>query len=258
MPRFSANVSMLFTEHPFLERFAAAAKAGFKAVEFQFPYDFDKDEIADRVRSAGLIQSLFNFPPGDFAAGERGMACLPDRVREFQDSIGLGIAYAKVIGCERLNVSAGIKPPGADADRLFDTFVANLRFAATECAKEGIMCLTEPINYFDIPGYYLNRTADAAAVLDAVGSDNLFIEYDVYHMQRMEGELARTLEANIGRIRNIQVADNPGRHEPGTGEINYPFIFALIDRLGYDGWVGCEYAPASGTENGLGWMAPYR
>lgn len=255
MPKFAANLTMLFNEVDFLGRFAAAARAGFKGVEYLFPYAYDKAELAERLAANGLTQVLHNLPAGDWAAGERGIAVLAERRGEFQDGVGHAIDYAKALGCTQLNCLAGIAPEGADAESLRRTFVENLRFAAAALKAEGIALLVEPINTRDIPGFYLNRTAQAAELIGEVGSDNLFLQYDIYHMQIMEGDLAPTIAANLGLIRHIQLADNPGRHEPGTGEINYPFLFAQLDRLGYDGWIGCEYKPAKTTAEGLGWFA---
>ncbi len=257
MPKFAANLTLLFTEVGFLDRFDAAARAGFEGVEYLFPYDFDKDEVAERLHKNGLTQALHNLPAGNWGAGERGIACLPNRVGEFQDGVGRAIEYAKALGCRQLNALSGIAPQGADPNRPRETFVSNLRFAAAALKKEGIALLIEPINTRDIPGIYLNRTRQALDIIEQVGADNLRLQYDIYHMQRMEGELARTIEANLGVIAHIQLADNPGRHEPGTGEINYSFLFDFVDRLGYDGWIGCEYNPAKGTEAGLGWVKPY-
>jgi len=258
MPRFAANLTMLFNEVDFLDRFGEAARAGFGAVEYLFPYPHPRDEIAERLRRHGLEQVLHNLPAGDWGKGERGIACLPDRVGEFQDGVALAIEYAQALGCPRLNCLAGIAPPGASPERLRDTFASNLRFAAGALAKAGIELLIEPINTRDIPGFYLCRTAQALAFLDEVKAPNLHIQYDVYHMQVMEGDLARTLEENLARIGHVQVADNPGRHEPGTGEIHYPFLFAHLDRIGYRGWVGCEYRPETSTRAGLGWMSAWR
>ncbi|SME92232.1 hydroxypyruvate isomerase [Pseudogulbenkiania subflava] len=254
MPKFAANLTMLFTELPFLERFQAAAEAGFQGVEYLFPYAFAKDVLAEQLERHGLVQVLHNLPAGDWEAGERGIACHPDRVDEFQDGVGRAIDYARALGCTQLNCLAGIAPAGVPQDTLHETFVANLRFAAAQLQRAGIRLLIEPINTFDIPGFYLNRTAQAAAILDAVGSDNLFIQYDIYHAQRMEGELAGTIAKHLPRIAHIQLADNPGRHEPGSGEINYPWLLRHIDGLGYDGWIGCEYKPATTTREGLGWI----
>ncbi|MBI1905541.1 MAG: hydroxypyruvate isomerase [Rhodocyclales bacterium] len=254
MPKFAANLTMLFNEVDFLDRFAAARQAGFDGVEYLFPYAWNRFELAERLDRNGLVQVLHNLPAGDWAAGERGIACHPDRITEFQDGIGQAIEYAQTLGCKQVNCLAGIAPAGVDADTLNATLVDNLRFAATRLREAGIKLLIEPINTYDIPGFHLNRTDQAAAIIDAVGSDNLYIQYDLYHAQRMEGELANTIARHLPRIAHMQLADNPGRHEPGTGEINYPFLFAHIDRLGYDGWIGCEYKPAADTVAGLGWM----
>ena len=254
MAKFAANLSMLFTEVDFLDRFEAAAKAGFKGVEYLFPYDFEAAEIRKRLDDNGLAQVLFNLPAGDWGAGERGIACHPDRVEEFRSGVDRAIAYAKVLGNTQVNCLAGIKPEGVSDDQARQTLVENLRFAAEKLAAEGILLIAEPINTRDIPGFFLNRTAQALALFDEVGSSNLKLQYDIYHMQIMEGDLAPTIEANLARIAHVQLADNPGRHEPGTGEINYPFLFAHLDRLGYDGWIGCEYKPKAGTQEGLGWL----
>ena len=257
MPRFAANLTMLFNEVDFLDRFAAAASAGFKGVEYLFPYAYPKDELAERLRAHDLVQALHNLPCGDWDAGDRGIACHPDRTGEFQDGVGQAIDYAAALGCTRLNCLAGIAPAGAAPDRLRETFVANLRFAAAALAEAAITLVTEPINTRDIPGFYLCRSDQALAIIDEVGAPNLALQYDVYHMQIMEGDLAPTIERHLDRIAHVQIADTPGRHEPGTGEINYPFLFDHLDRLGYEGWIGCEYKPAAGTTDGLGWVKPY-
>jgi hydroxypyruvate isomerase len=257
MPKFAANLSMLFTEVPFLDRFAAAAAAGFKAVEFMFPYDFAPQALAERLQANALQLVLHNLPPGNFAAGERGLACLPDRRAEFEDSVGRAIEYATALKCPRLNCMAGIPPRGVPSAQVEEALVTNLAFAAREVGKAGITLLVEAINTVDMPGFVVNTTRQALALLDAVGSDNLLFQYDIYHMQRMEGELAATLQANLARIGHIQLADNPGRHEPGTGEINYGFLLPFLDRIGYTGWIGCEYKPATTTLAGLGWLAAY-
>ncbi|MCL7940343.1 hydroxypyruvate isomerase [Halomonas sp. ATCH28] len=254
MAKFAANLSMLFTEVDFLDRFEAAAKAGFKGVEYLFPYDFEAAEIKQRLDDNGLTQVLFNLPAGDWGAGERGIACHPSRVEEFRTGVDQAIEYARVLGNTQVNCLAGIKPEGVSDDQARQTLVENLRFAAEKLEAEGILLIAEPINTRDIPGFFLNRTAQALAIFDEVGSDNLKLQYDIYHMQIMEGDLAPTLETHLDRIAHIQVADNPGRHEPGTGEINYPFLFAHLDRLGYDGWIGCEYKPRAGTQEGLCWL----
>ena len=257
MPRFAANLTTMFTEVDFLDRFAAAAGAGFKGVEFLFPYADDKEKLAERLRANDLVQVLHNFPAGDWDAGDRGIACHPDRIDEFREGVGQAVDYATTLGCARLNCLAGIAPAGAAPERLRETFVANLGFAAGVLAEAGITLLTEPINTRDIPGFYLTGTDQAIAIIDDVAAPNLALQYDVYHMQVMEGDLAPTIERHLDRIGHIQISDTPGRNEPGTGEINYPFIFDHLDRLGYQGWVGCEYKPRAGTAEGLGWARPY-
>jgi hydroxypyruvate isomerase len=254
MPRFAANLSMLFTELPFMERFAAARTAGFEAVEYLFPYAFEKTELAKALKTNGLHQVLHNLPAGNWDAGDRGMACDPARVDEFRSGVVLGIEYATTLGCPQLNCLAGKLPAGVSADLARATLVANLAFAAEKLKAAGLRLLMEPINYFDIPGFFLNRTDQAAAIQDEVGSDNLFIQYDIYHAQRMEGELGNTLKNNLARIGHIQLADNPGRNEPGTGEINYAWLFKHLDAIGYTGWIGCEYKPKTNTVDGLGWI----
>ena len=257
MPKFAANLTMLFNEVDFLDRFDAAAKAGFRGVEYLFPYAYDKNQLAEKLKTLKLTQVLHNLPAGDWAGGERGIACLPARVGEFQDGVGKAIEYATALGCKQVNCLAGIAPKDAKPDQLRKTFVENLRFAAGKLKAAGIKLLIEPINTYDIPGFYLSRSAQALEIMDEVGSENLFLQYDIYHMQRMEGELAANLKKNLSRIRHIQLADNPGRNEPGTGEINYSFLFKHIDQIGYDGWIGCEYKPAAATVAGLGWAATY-
>ncbi|WP_077033994.1 hydroxypyruvate isomerase [Pelomonas sp. KK5] len=253
MPRFAANLTMLFNEVPFLDRFERAAKAGFKAVEFLFPYDFPAEEIKARLDANGLQLVLHNLPAGDWAAGERGIACLPGREKEFQAGIGRAIEYAVALGVPQLNCLAGKAPAGVASAELKRILVDNLRCAAKGLKVHGLKLLIEPINTFDIPGFFVNRTDQALAILDEVGADNAFVQYDIYHAQRMEGELAATMEKHLSRIGHIQLADNPGRNEPGSGEINYEFLFKHIDRIGYAGWIGCEYKPAGATEAGLDW-----
>lgn len=254
MPKFAANLTMLYNEVNFLDRFAAAAKDGFTGVEFLFPYAFEKEALAERLERYKLLQVLHNLPAGDWDAGERGIACLPDRVGEFQDGVGKAIEYATALGCPQVNCLVGKAPEGVPADALERTLTDNLAFAAKALKQADIRLLVEPINTRDIPGFYLGTTAHAERLLDAVGSDNLFIQYDIYHMQIMEGDLVPTIQRLLPRIAHVQVADNPGRNEPGTGEINYPFVLGALDRLGYQGWVGCEYKPARGTSEGLSWM----
>nr|WP_163501510.1 hydroxypyruvate isomerase [Halomonas socia] len=258
MPKFAANLSMLFTEEEFLDRFEAAAQAGFKGVEYLFPYDYPASEIKARLDAHGLTQVLHNLPAGDWAAGERGIACHPDRVEEFRAGVEQAIDYATVLGCRQVNCLAGIQPQGVSQEQARQTLIDNLRYAADKLEAAGILLLAEPINTRDIPGFFLNRTDQALALFEVVGSANLKLQYDIYHMQIMEGDLAPTIEANLVQIAHVQLADNPGRHEPGTGEIHYPFLFAHLDRLGYDGWIGCEYKPATTTCEGLGWLDSVR
>ncbi|MCP8896601.1 hydroxypyruvate isomerase [Shinella daejeonensis] len=255
MPKFAANLTMLFTEAPFAERFALAAEAGFKGVEYLFPYDFDKAALRQALDDNGLEQVLHNLPAGDWAAGERGIAILPDRTEEFRHGVALAADYAAALGCAQVNCLSGIVPEGVDAAILRATFVENLAYAAAELSRHGIRLLIEPINRFDIPGFYLNTVEQAAGIIREVGGDNLFIQYDLYHQQRTGGELLGTFERHRGDIAHIQLADNPGRHEPGTGEIAWPFVFARLAALGYDGWIGCEYKPRTTTAEGLGWFA---
>ena len=255
MPKFAANLTMLFNEVEFLDRFAAAAKAGFRGVEYLFPYAFPKETLAEQLGKHGLTQVLHNLPAGDWASGERGVACLPGREGEFREGVGQAIAYAKALDCHQLNCLVGVAPKGAEAGLVRATLVRNLRFAARELENAGIKLLVEPINLYDIPGFYLNRTDQALALLAEVGERNLWLQYDIYHMQRTEGELAATIAKHLDRIAHIQLADNPGRNEPGTGEINYDFLFHRLDALGYDGWIGCEYKPKATTLEGLGWLA---
>lgn len=254
MVQLAANLSMMFNEVDFLDRFEAAAKAGFKGVEYLFPYDFAADEIAARLKDNGLKQVLFNTPAGDWGAGDRGTACDPDRVDEFREGVVKAIDYAKILECGQLHCMAGLTPAGADPDDLRKTYVENLRFASAEMERSGIRCLMEMINTRDIPGFYLNISAQAEQIMAEVASGNLYIQYDIYHMQIMEGDLAPTIERLLPKIAHMQLADTPGRNEPGTGEINYPFLFGHIDRIGYKGWIGCEYKPATTTQEGLGWM----
>jgi hydroxypyruvate isomerase len=257
MPRFCANLTLLFNEVPFTDRFRAAAQAGFTGVEYLFPYDYDKDELANALQQHRLEQVLHNLPAGDWANGERGIGCHPARVGEFQDGVGQAIDYATRLGCRQVNCLAGLVPDNVSAERMRTTLVANLKFAALKLKEHGIRLLIEPINTRDIPGFYLTHSSQGIDIIREVGSDNLFLQYDIYHMQVMEGDLAPTIEKHLARIAHMQLADNPGRHEPGTGEINYPFLFSHIDRLGYAGWIGCEYKPAGATVDGLGWVRPY-
>ena len=258
MPRFAANLTLLFNEVDFLDRFAAARDAGFEAVEYLFPYAYRKEELVARLHDHGLQQVLHNLPAGDWAAGERGIGCIPGREREFRDSVDRTIEYATALRCAQVNCLAGIPPADADPARVRATLVENLAYAAARLRDAGIALLVEAINTRDIPGFYLTRSQQAIDLIEAVGSDNLFLQYDIYHMQVMEGDLAPTIERHLKRIRHMQLADTPGRHEPGTGEINYPFLFDFIDRVGYAGWIGCEYKPAGATRDGLGWLQSWR
>ncbi len=257
MPKFSANLTMLFTERPFLDRFEAAARAGFRAVEYVGPYDFPAAEIAARLRANGLTQALFNLPAGDWAKGERGLACLPDRVADFRAGVDTAIEYADALGCRMINCLAGVPTHGTTPGEARRTLIENFRYAARRLESVGVLMVVEPINPFDMPGFFLNDSASALGAIDEAGEANIKLQYDVYHMQRMEGELALTIERHLARIGHIQIAGNPGRHEPDVGEINYPFLLQRIDALGYDGWVGAEYRPSGRTEDGLGWLRPY-
>ncbi|MBK9978004.1 MAG: hydroxypyruvate isomerase [Gemmatimonadetes bacterium] len=254
MPRFAANLTMLFTEVPFLERFARAAAAGFSAVEFLFPYPYAVGDLRAALDRHRLSLVLHNLPAGDWDAGERGIACLPGRTEEFRAGVETAIRYAQALGVPRLNCLVGKTPSGEDPARIHATLVDNVRYAANALDAAGLQLLVEAINPFDIPGFHLTTTAQVLALLDEVGSPNVRVQYDIYHAQRTEGELAGTLSRHLARIGHVQLADNPGRHEPGTGEINYRFLFAHLDRIGYDGYIGCEYKPAGVTEAGLGWM----
>ena len=254
MPKLAANLSTLFPEVPFLERFAAAARAGFRYVEYQFPYQWNADELARRAREAGVQVVLHNLPAGDFAKGERGIACLPGREREFRDSLEKAIAYAKAVDCPRLNCLAGLAP----VDQAhFDVLVANVRHAARRLGEAGVQLVLEAINTRSVPGFFLSRSAQAVDVLNAAGEPNAFLQYDFFHMQIMEGDLAQSVERLLPRIGHIQLADVPDRHEPGSGEINFDFLLRHLDAIGYSGWVGCEYNPRGDTLEGLKWARPY-
>ena len=264
MPQFAANLSMLYPEHAFMDRFEAAAHDGFKAVEYLFPYAFEAREIAARLQSHGLQQVLFNAPPGDWEAGERGLACLPGREAEFKNGFAQALDYAGALGCPRLHVMAGLLPAGNERAALYPTYVSNLRWAAVEAAKQGVNVLIEPINLRDIPGFFLNRQDHAHQVVADVGAPNLKVQMDLYHCQIVEGDLAMKLRQYLptGNVGHIQIAGVPQRHEPDLGELNYPYLFSVLDELGYEGWVGCEYRPKLGTQlggtsAGLGWLKPY-
>jgi hydroxypyruvate isomerase len=254
VPKLAANLSTLFPEVQFLDRFAAAARAGFRYVEYQFPYQWSADELARRARDAGVEVVLHNLPAGDLAKGDRGIACLPGREREFRDGVKRAIDYARAARCPRLNCLAGIAP--ADREH-FAVLVGNVRYAARELGAAGLSLTLEPINTRTVPGFFLSRSAQALDVLNAAGEGNAFLQYDFFHMQIMEGDLASSVERLLARIGHIQLADVPDRHEPGTGEINFDFLLARLDALGYSGWVGCEYNPKGDTLEGLKWAQPY-
>jgi hydroxypyruvate isomerase len=254
MPKFAANLTMMFTEVPFPARFAAAARAGFEAVEFLFPYDHAPAEVAAWLSDSRLQNVLFNLPPGDWAAGERGLAALPGREEEFRAGVARGLEYALALGTPRLHAMAGLLPAGADRAAHRETYIANLRHAARALARHGRTLLIEPINQRDMPGYFLSLQAEAHAIREAVGEPNLLVQMDLYHAQIMEGDLATKLGRHLAGIGHVQIAGVPERHEPDEGELNYPYLFRLLDELGYAGWVGCEYRPRGRTEDGLGWL----
>jgi 2-dehydrotetronate isomerase len=264
MPKFAANLSMLYPDLGFLDRFAAAAHDGFKAVEYLFPYAFEAREIAVRLQQNGLQQVLFNAPPGDWDGGERGLACLPERGAEFRAGIGKALEYADALDCPRIHVMAGLVPAGSARETLYPSYIGHLRWAALEAAKQDIDVLVEPINTRDIPGFFLNRQDQAHQVIEDVGVSNLKVQMDLYHCQIVEGDVAMKLRRYLptGNVGHIQIAGVPERHEPDVGEVNYTYLFALLDELGYRGWVGCEYRPREGmqpggTSAGLAWLRPY-
>jgi hydroxypyruvate isomerase len=257
MPKFAANLTMLFNEVPFLERFALARQAGFAFVEYLFPYAHPADELKSQLQAHGLTQVLFNLPAGDWAGGDRGIGASPGREAEFRAGVPKAIAYARTLGVPRLNCLAGKRVAGRSDHEHRLVLVANARFAATALAEHGLELLLEPINHFDVPGFFLNRTDEAARLLDEIACPNVRLQYDVYHAQREEGELAATIAKNLARIGHIQIADNPGRHQPGTGEINFPFLFRRLDELNYSGYVGLEYVPSPDTSGSLGWLREY-
>ena len=254
MLSFSANVSMLFTEVDFLERFGRASSAGFRAVECQFPYPHRPDAIAEQLQRHQLVHVLHNLPPGDWARGDRGIACLPDRIGEFQESVGRAIEYATALDCARLNCLAGIASSEVDYDELHETFVGNLRFAARELKARGISLVIEPLNTHDTPGFFLRTPRQAVEIIEEVGDDNLYLQFDVYHADIMEGDAVRSLQRSISRVAHVQIADYPGRHEPGTGTIDFASVFQVLEDTNYAGWIGCEYVPLKTTEEGLSWL----
>ncbi len=269
MPKFAANLSMLYPELDFLDRFEAAARDGFRAVEFLFPYAYEPAELAARLKSNGLLQVLFNGPPGDWNQGERGLASLPGREAEFRAGIARALMYAQALGCPRIHVMAGLVPAGVERNTVRPTYIANLRWAAAEAASQGIDVLIEPINTRDIPGFFLNRQDHAHELISEIGASNLRVQMDLYHCQIVEGDVAMKIRQYLptGRVGHFQVAGVPERHEPDIGEMNYPYLFDVIDKVstecGWDGWVGCEYRPRlgeqpGGTSNGLGWFKPWR
>jgi 2-dehydrotetronate isomerase len=257
MPRFAGNISTMFSDRPFAERIQAAADAGFKAVECQFPYEVGAEELEARLDRAGLDLVLLNAPPGDFAAGERGLAGLPGREAEFRAALERALEYASRLGCPRIHVMAGMQPQGVAREACLEAYRANLRVAADACGRAGKIGVIEPINSRDMPGYLLNTPAEAAAIIEDLGADSLRLQFDFYHVQIMTGDLAKSFERHLPLIGHVQIAGVPERHEPDTGEINYPYLFDLMDRLGYAGWVGCEYFPAGRAEEGLGWAYRY-
>ncbi|WP_319244923.1 2-oxo-tetronate isomerase [uncultured Propionivibrio sp.] len=258
MPKFAANLSMMFTEVPFPERFAAAAKAGFKAVEFLFPYDYTVAEVTAWLKDNGLKNALFNMPPGNWAAGERGMASIPGREAEFRAGVAKAIDYALSLGTPTIHAMAGLFPAGADRAQHRAVYVENLRHAAGELARHGLTLVIEPINSRDMPGYFLSMQADGHAIREEVGAPNLKVQMDFYHAQIMEGDLTKTFQKYSPHIGHIQIASVPDRHEPDEGELNFPHLYQLLDDSGYTGYVGCEYRPRGKTEDGLGWFAPYK
>ncbi|GBU09772.1 hydroxypyruvate isomerase [Gammaproteobacteria bacterium] len=257
MIKLCANLSMLFNEHSFLERFKASADAGFRGVEYLSPYEFDKAILAEQLKENNLTQVLFNLPAGDWNAGERGIAIFPDRISEFKEGVDQAIEYAKALDCKQINVLAGIIPADIESDLLARTFLDNIQFAAVKLEQEGIRLLIEPINTFDIPNFYIKNSAQVLNIIEQSNCQNIYLQYDIYHMQRMEGELSGTILKYLPHIAHLQLADNPGRNEPGTGEINYPYLLNLIEKIDYQGWIGCEYKPLNTTEQGLTWATDY-
>ena len=253
MPNLAANLSMMFNEVPFLDRFDAAAKAGFKAVEFLFPYEHPAAVLRARLDAAGLQQVLFNMPPGDWAAGERGLASLPGRAQEFRDNVKIALDYAETLGCPLIHCMAGIPPSGTSPITAAALFAANLAWAGEQAKTAGVRLAIEPINHRDMQGYHLNTMAQGAAIVDAIGVDRIGLQFDVYHCQTTEGDITKRLEKFLPVVAHMQIADVPLRNEPGTGEIGWEYVFRRIDELGYTGWVGCEYRPAGDTVAGLGW-----
>ena len=258
MPRFAANLSFQFTELEFFDRFKAARDTGFEAVEFMFPYLYAKQDLAEVIKANNLELVLHNLPAGNWEAGERGIACHPNRTKEFQEGVQQAVDYAKVLGCRKINCLAGIPPAGVEFAEARETLINNLAYAARILSGYGIQLLLEPVNTVDIPGFFVSTSAFGLELINAADPAKIGLQFDVYHTQVMEGDIARTIESNLKQIFHIQIADNPGRHEPGTGEINYPFLFAFLDRIGYRGWIGCEYKPSKDTLSSLGWLKAAR
>lgn len=257
MPRFAANLSMMFTDVPFIERFSRAAKAGFEAVEFLFPYEFAPEVLAQQLEKNGLVQALFNMPAGNWAAGERGMAAIPGREAEFRKNVDKALEYALALNCKRLHAMSGVVS-GLDYDACKKTYIENFRYAADKLAPHGITVVTEPINTRDMPGYFINHQLDGVRFMEEVGRPNASVQFDLYHAQIMDGDLTRLAEKMAGKFAHVQVASVPDRHEPDEGELNFPYLFDVLDRIGFKGFVGCEYNPRGKTEDGLAWFQPYR
>ena len=258
MPRFAANISMMFSELPFRARISAARMAGFRAVELLFPYGQDAGLLLSELSTHDVELVMFNLPPGDWNAGERGMAALPGREADFERSISAALEYAVTLGCKRLHVMAGILPPTLDPDTAMTTYMANIARAAEALAEHGITLLIEPINTRDMPGYFISRTEEARRIIEGIGADNVRLQLDLYHRQIMEGDLIRALNGNLDILGHIQIANPPQRLDPSAGEINYPYLFQMIDGMGYEGWIGCEYKPLTTTKDSLDWFEPYR
>ena len=257
MPRFAANLSMMFTEVPFLERFGRAAEAGFGAVEFLFPYDYAPEVVANELQKHGLTQALFNMPPGDWAKGERGMAAIPGREQEFRDNVDIAIKYALALNCKTLHAMSGIVD-GLDRGACEKAFVENFQYAADKLAPHGITLLVEPINNRNMPGYFVSRQMEGIELIERVNRPNVALQYDLYHAQIMDGDLSKLTEKLNGKFAHVQIASVPDRHEPDEGELNYPHLFKLLDDSGYQGFIGCEYNPRGKTEDGLSWFQPYK
>jgi 2-dehydrotetronate isomerase len=254
MLRFAANLTMMYGEYAFPDRFAAAARDGFTGVEYLFPYEYPAQHLAAWLKENGLTQVLFNAPPGDWAAGERGLAAVPGKEAAFRDAIATALEYAHVLSCPQVHVMAGIQPAGVERAGLRRTFVTNLAWAAEKASRAGVALLIEPINTRDMPGYFLNRQDEAHAIVDEIGSPALKVQMDLYHCQIVEGDVSMKLKKYLKKVGHIQVASVPARHEPNSGELDYKYVLALMEELGYDGWIGCEYRPKGATSEGLDWL----